>query len=104
MHFAKTRPVVASLVGAILCSMDADASAQEPLKLAGSQLEPVKWTELAGWPTDDHLAACLQFLAIGDATLDRDVDDDQSLLVGAAIIATLLPSHMANGPNGIEFG
>ena len=33
------------------------ASAEEPLKLADSQLEPAKWTELAGWTADDHLAA-----------------------------------------------
>ena len=52
---------MASLVGAILCSMDADA--QEPLKFAGSQLEPVKWTELAGWSTDDHLAAFAAYQA-----------------------------------------
>src|SRR3984893_613998 len=34
-----------------------DASAQLPLKLSGSQLEPVQWSELAGWTADDHLAA-----------------------------------------------
>ena len=32
-------------------------SKQDPLKFAGSQLEPLKWSELAGWATDDHLAA-----------------------------------------------
>src|SRR5260370_26265334 len=49
--------VVASVVGAILCFMASAASAEEPLKLADSRLEPVKWTELAGWTADDHLAA-----------------------------------------------
>src|SRR3974390_1378315 len=59
MHFAKpsAQAVVANLVGAIFCSATSIASAQEPLKLAGSQLEPIKWTELAGWSADDHLAA-----------------------------------------------
>jgi membrane-bound lytic murein transglycosylase A len=55
------RGVVASLIGVLLCltagAASAQESAQEPLKLAGSQLEPVKWTELAGWRADDHLAA-----------------------------------------------
>ena len=55
------RGVVASLIGAILCLTagvaSAEEPAQEPLKLPGSQLEPVKWTELAGWRADDHLAA-----------------------------------------------
>ena len=49
--------VVASLIGAMLCFSASAASAEEPLKLAGSQLEPVKWSELAGWTADDHLAA-----------------------------------------------
>jgi len=65
MHFAKpsAQVVVANLVGAIFCSATSIASAQEPLKLAGSQLEPVKWTELAGWSTDDHLAAFAAYQA-----------------------------------------
>jgi membrane-bound lytic murein transglycosylase A len=29
----------------------------EPLKLADSQLEPIRWAELDGWAADDHLAA-----------------------------------------------
>ena len=31
--------------------------ADEPFKLADTELEPVKWADLAGWATDDHLAA-----------------------------------------------
>ena len=58
---APVRGVVAGLFDAIIyftaSSAPAQESAQEPLKLAGSQLEPVKWTELAGWRADDHLAA-----------------------------------------------
>src|SRR4029450_7194155 len=33
----------------------------EPLKLADSQLEPVKWGDVDGWPADDHLAAFAAF-------------------------------------------
>jgi membrane-bound lytic murein transglycosylase A len=51
------RGLVASLVGAILCLTANAASAEEPLKLANTQLEPVKWTDVAGWMADDHLAA-----------------------------------------------
>jgi hypothetical protein len=51
------RGVVASLVGAILCCATDAASAEEPLKLTDSQLEPVKWADLVGWKADDHLAA-----------------------------------------------
>ena len=42
MHAKATaRATVASLVGAILCSNGSAALAQEPLKFAGSQLEPI---------------------------------------------------------------
>src|SRR5262245_33664587 len=77
MHFAKTpaRAIVASLVGTILCSTDVTASVQEPLKLAGSQLEPVKWAELAGWSTDDHLAAFAAYQASCQALRKGYTDD-----------------------------
>jgi membrane-bound lytic murein transglycosylase A len=48
---------IVSLTSAILHVAVCAASASEPLKLAETQLEPVKWTELAGWASDDHLAA-----------------------------------------------
>jgi membrane-bound lytic murein transglycosylase A len=51
------------LVGAIFYSAASAASAEEPLKLAGSQLEPVSWTQLSGWPADDHLAAFAAYRA-----------------------------------------
>src|SRR4051812_34648521 len=81
MHFAKTsaRAIVASLVGTILCLTDAAASAQEPLKLAGSQLEPVKWTELAGWSRDDHLAAFAAYQASCHALRKRHTDDHRPI-------------------------
>jgi membrane-bound lytic murein transglycosylase A len=60
---ALERSVAAGLVGAIVCFTAGAASAEEPLKLAGSQLKPVKWTELAGWTSDDHLAAFAAYQA-----------------------------------------
>jgi membrane-bound lytic murein transglycosylase A len=51
------RGVVAGLVGVILCCATDAASAEEPLKLTDSQLEPIKWADLVGWKADDHLAA-----------------------------------------------
>ena len=33
----------------------------EPFKLADTQLEPVKWSDLPGWAADDHLAAFAAF-------------------------------------------
>jgi membrane-bound lytic murein transglycosylase A len=43
---------------AALCAEPAD----EPFKLADTALEPVKWTDLAGWAADDHLAAFATYL------------------------------------------
>ena len=79
MHFAKTRArgVVASLVGAVLYSTASAAS--EPLKLAGSQLEPVKWTELAGWSADDHLAAFAAYQASCQALRKGHPDDHRPI-------------------------
>ena len=39
------------------------AAAADPLKIADSGLEPVKWGELAGWAGDDHLAAFAAYQA-----------------------------------------
>jgi hypothetical protein len=77
MHFAKTpaRGVVASLVGAILCLMGNAASADQPLKLTDSQLEPIKWEELTGWSTDDHLAAFAAYQASCQALRKGHTDD-----------------------------
>jgi membrane-bound lytic murein transglycosylase A len=32
-------------------------AAADPVKLADTGLEPVKWADIAGWPLDDHLSA-----------------------------------------------
>src|SRR5271166_80931 len=84
MH-AKTpaRGAVASFVGAILCSTGSAALAQEPLKLPGSQLEPIKWTELAGWPADDHLAAFAAYQASCHALRKKRHADDHRPIHGA---------------------
>src|SRR5215217_7954067 len=81
IHFAKTlaRAVAACLVGALVCSTDSAASGREPLKVAGSQLEPVKWAELAGWSTDDHLAAFVTYQASCRALRKRRTGDDRPI-------------------------
>jgi len=52
--------------GAALLSLAAIAAAAhaedgDPFKLADTQLEPVKWSDLDGWAADDHLAAFAAF-------------------------------------------
>jgi membrane-bound lytic murein transglycosylase A len=71
------------LFGAILCSAASPASAEEPLKLAGSQLEPMQWTELAGWAADDHLAAFGAYQASCQALRKIRHTDDHRPIYGA---------------------
>src|SRR5215472_7518455 len=60
-----------------------DASAQLPLKLSGSQLEPVKWTELAGWTADDHLAAFAAYRESCRAARKTPRADDRATISAA---------------------
>src|SRR6516165_6674057 len=60
-----------------------DASAQLPLKLSGSQLEPVKWTELAGWMADDHLAAFAAYRESCHAARKTPRSDDHAAISAA---------------------
>ena len=66
---------VVSLVGAMIWFTTTAAFAEGPLKFAGSQLEPIKWSELAGWTADDHLAAFAAYQASCQALRKRRTDD-----------------------------
>ena len=79
----RVRALAGSLVGAILCSTASVSSAEEPLKLADTQLEPAKWTELAGWAADDHLAAFAAYKASCQALRKIGYTDDQRPIHGA---------------------
>jgi membrane-bound lytic murein transglycosylase A len=67
----------------MLCSVASGASAEEPLKLAGTQLEPITWTMLAGWTADDHLAAFAAYQRSCQALLKRRRTDDDGPIHGA---------------------
>ena len=67
----------------MLCFSANAASADEPLKLADSQLEPVKWTELAGWTADDHLAAFAAYQTSCRALRKVPRTDDNGPIYGA---------------------
>src|SRR6266446_6933916 len=55
--------LVAGLFGAIVFFAASGARAEGPLQLSGTQLQPIKWSELAGWTGDDHLAAFAAYQA-----------------------------------------
>jgi membrane-bound lytic murein transglycosylase A len=71
--------VVASLVGAVIYSATGAALAEGRLKFAGSQLEPIKWAELAGWTDDDHLAAFAAYQTSCQAISKRRTDDHRQI-------------------------
>src|SRR5262245_39094227 len=75
--------LVAGLVGAIICFAATTASAEGPLKFTGSQLEPIKWAEVAGWTADDHLAAFAAYEASCRALLKLSRIDERGEISGA---------------------
>jgi membrane-bound lytic murein transglycosylase A len=75
--------VFASLLGAIICFTATGAFAEGPLKFASSQLEPIKWSELAGWTTDDHLAAFAAYQTSCRAVLKTRHADERAELSAA---------------------
>jgi membrane-bound lytic murein transglycosylase A len=80
---ALERGVVAGLVGAIMCFTGGGASAEGPLKLADSQLEPVKWSEVTGWTADDHLAAFAAYQTSCQALRKMRRPDDRGAIHAA---------------------
>src|SRR5262245_60887739 len=74
--------LVAGLFGAIVCFAITAASAEGPLKFTGSQLEPIKWADLAGWTADDHLAAFAAYQASCRALLNLRRIDERGELSG----------------------
>jgi peptidoglycan lytic transglycosylase A len=75
--------LVAGLVSAIICFAATAASAEGPLKFAGSQLEPIKWADLAGWMADDHLAAFAAYQGSCQALLKLRRIDERGEISGA---------------------
>ena len=53
--------VAAALLSLGAITVAGHAQEVDPLKLADTQLEPVKWTDLEGWIADDHAAAFATF-------------------------------------------
>jgi membrane-bound lytic murein transglycosylase A len=61
----------------------APALARNPLKLPGTQYEPVAWAMVDGWADDDHDAGFASFLKSCKAILDGPPSRDGQPMVGA---------------------
>ena len=77
------RGAASSFIGVLLCFAASGALAQEPLKLAGTALEPVTWSALADWTTDDHLAAFAAFQRSCQVLRKRQLTSDHGPIFGA---------------------
>ena len=71
------RGVITILAGAVICLSTTVALAEGPLKFRDSQLEPIKWGELAGWTTD-HLAAFATYGRAAKLCSNRDAANAKS--------------------------
>jgi peptidoglycan lytic transglycosylase A len=80
------RALVAGFFAAIICILGGGAAAEGPLKFAGSQLEPVQWSELAGWAADDHLAAFAAYQASCQALRKKTPRGDERGQISAALL------------------
>ena len=76
----------------------------EPLKLANSQLEPVRWAELEGWAAEDHLAALNAFqISCQPFRRIKRPSDDRPIFLGLWEIcrrAPGVPSESAEAARG----
>jgi membrane-bound lytic murein transglycosylase A len=80
------RALVAGFFGAIMCVVAGGAAAEGPLKFASSQLEPLKWSELAGWTSDDHLAAFAAYQGSCQALRKKTSRGDERGQISAALL------------------
>jgi membrane-bound lytic murein transglycosylase A len=80
------RALVAGFFGAIVFVVAGGAAAEGPLKFASSQLEPLKWSELAGWTSDDHLAAFAAYQASCQALRKKTSRGDERGQISAALL------------------
>jgi membrane-bound lytic murein transglycosylase A len=90
------RRLAGALFGEILCFAAAGASAQAPLQLSGTQLEPVKWSELAGWTADDHLAAFAAYQASCQALRKTPGSEHRGQI--SAALSNVCPNAMGLRP------
>src|SRR5690348_10297230 len=68
-----------------------------PMKLPGTQLEPIAWSDLDGWAEDDHAAAFATFLTSCGAVVHGFVASRKAQRMHAAL-AKVCRRALAAGP------
>src|SRR5436305_1866812 len=77
------KPPTSVPVPALAIASGAPALARNPLKLPGTQYEPIAWAMIDGWADDDHDAAFASFLNSCKAIQQGSPSRDGQPMVGA---------------------
>jgi membrane-bound lytic murein transglycosylase A len=98
------------LIGAVMLYVVAldqargDDTTVDPLKIPDSQLEPVKWSELDGWASDDHGAAFAAFQASCEPfNRQRQLSDTRAVAVALKDICKRVPRTALKGDKARAF-
>ena len=87
------------LIGAVMLHVMALDQARsettvDPLQIPDSQLEPIKWSELAGWASDDHGAAFAAFQASCEVfNRQRQLSDTRALASALKDVCKRMPRN-----------
>ena len=80
------------LIGAVALDQAHSQTTVDPLQIPDSQLEPIQWSELAGWATDDHGAAFAAFQASCEVfNRQRQLSDTRAVAVALKDICKRMP-------------
>src|SRR5215475_13366299 len=80
------------LTGAVALDQAHSQTTVDPLQIPDSQLEPILWSELAGWASDDHGAAFVAFQASCEAfNRQRQLTDTRAVAAALKDICKRMP-------------
>jgi membrane-bound lytic murein transglycosylase A len=81
-----------------------DDTTVDPLKIPDSQLEPVKWSDLDGWASDDHGAAFAAFQASCEPfNRQRQLSDTRAVAVALKDVCKRVPRTALKGDKARAF-
>ena len=97
--------LIAGVIGGMLCGEPTAAASAEPFKLADTQLEPLDWSAVDGWASDDHLAAFAAYKTSCQALRQIPRINEHGPLVAALWEACrkALPLQLPDSPSARRF-
>src|SRR5262245_65453051 len=79
------------LIGAVALDQAHSQTTVDPLQIPDSQLEPIQWSELGGWASDDHGAAFAAFQASCEVFNRRQLSDTRAVASALKDICKRVP-------------